>query len=352
MFNPKAALDKIIKKSRVHLYKPIQIAEILFHHRNEANWDLLDLESYRNMSKRWRDDVSLRLVGRKSTSSQKFQDNLFENNAIPPETLIELAKINKENNGLVEKYIYKSLEKRLSSVLEIEEHVKSSSPEDFNLKELVKTFQHSPGLKRSIDKMYEILVYALFSTIVRALNVTVSVEIKNADNEIIKDFSRFITMIIGTNEGHSKVETPAALYRVGVTNAADRGLDMWTNFGPIVQVKHLTLTPQIVEDIVLDMRADKIIIACLDSEKGTIESLLKQVGWGNKIQGIVTINELNEWCNICLSEKYKEKLGINLLKDIEREFKAEFPGNTELKPFMQERNYNKVKLFNGWEEII
>ena len=39
--NPaKKALDTVIRKSRVHLYKPIQIAEILFHHRTEPGLDL------------------------------------------------------------------------------------------------------------------------------------------------------------------------------------------------------------------------------------------------------------------------------------------------------------------------
>jgi len=52
----KDALDKIISKSRVHLYKPIQIAEILHHHRTNASkpFSLNDLESYRSPSKKWR----------------------------------------------------------------------------------------------------------------------------------------------------------------------------------------------------------------------------------------------------------------------------------------------------------
>lgn len=349
--DPKIALDKIIRKSRVHLYKPIQIAEILYHHRTETSLNLLDLESYRNASKRWRDEISILLVGRKSTSSQKFQDNLFEPNAISPETLCLLSEINETNGGIVEKYIYESLSKRLSSVMEIDNYVKKSTPETFNLRELVEKFELNPGLKRSVDKMYEILVYALFSTIVRALNVRVSIEIHNKDREIMNDFSDFIGMVIGVNASTAKVELPASLYRVGVTNAADRGLDMWTNFGPIVQVKHLTLTPQLVEDIALDMRADKIIIACLDSEKEAIENLLTQVGWGDRIQGIVTIHDLDGWYKMCLSGKYKDKLGKILLNDIEREFKAEFPANSGMEPFMIMRGYNSLKLNEEWSNI-
>ena len=47
--------------------------------------------------------------------------------------------------------------------------------------------------------------------------------------------------LLGLQEGKVGWEQPVHIYRVGVTNAADRGLDMWANFGPVIQVKHLTL---------------------------------------------------------------------------------------------------------------
>ena len=90
--------------------------------------------------------------------------------------------------------------------------------------------------------MYEITVYALFATIVRALQARVTVEIGNKDEEVLKDFEAFIKVVLGLELGMQKVSRPASLFRVGVTNAADTGLDMLTNFGPVIQVKHLTLT--------------------------------------------------------------------------------------------------------------
>lgn len=50
----KAALDRIIKISRVHLYKPIQIAEILHRDRVNQDLDLSKIDTYRNTSKVWR----------------------------------------------------------------------------------------------------------------------------------------------------------------------------------------------------------------------------------------------------------------------------------------------------------
>ncbi|MFH1713527.1 MAG: HaeII family restriction endonuclease [Candidatus Jacksonbacteria bacterium] len=345
----KKALDAVIRKSRVHLYKPIQIAEILHRHRTERSWDLSDLESYRNISKRWRDEVSSLLVGRQSTSSQKYQDNIFEANAMPPALLARLGTINKRGKGFIEAYIYKALEARLSSVRGVENYIKSSSADVFSIRELVALFQTTPGLRRSVDKMYEILVYALFATIVRALKAQVTLEIGNKDEEILKDFERFIKMVLGIDRKQTRLVLPAALYRVGVTNAADRGLDIWANFGPAIQVKHLTLTAELMEDIVDDITADKIVIVCLDTEKEAIESLLKQVGWSERIQEVITINDLDDWYKLCLSKKYHNNLGANLLKDVQREFDAEFPSSREIGPFMAKRGYDKIVLPPDWQ---
>ena len=88
----KKHLDTVIRKARVHFYKPIQIAEILRRDRIEGDISLSDLETYRTPSRKWRDGISLRFIGRISTSSAKYQDNLFEANATPPVVLAHLGR--------------------------------------------------------------------------------------------------------------------------------------------------------------------------------------------------------------------------------------------------------------------
>lgn len=84
-------------------------------------------------------------------------------------------------------------------------------------------------------------------------------------------------------------------------------------------------------------------------QKEAIEKLLQQVGWGDRIQGIITVDDLHNWYGLCLSKKYRSKLSGTLLKDVEREFFAEFPSSQEIKPFMKGRGYNKVALPSGWK---
>ena len=344
----KDALDRLIKKTRSHYYKPIQVAEILYKSRIGSDLNLSDLESYRNSSKQWRDEISTILVGRKCTSTQKFQDNLFEKNAIPPDLLITLDSINKETNGGVESYIYLSFAQKLNTIYEITNDLEDVKVEDFDFNKLIDSFIHDSGLKRSVDKMYEVTTYALFSTLVRALDTQVTLKINSSDDDIKVDFKEFIHSVLGlANQTYEKTIS-ADIFRVGVTNAADRGLDMWSNFGPVVQVKHLTLQSETVEEIAGGITADRIVIVCLDCERKPIENLLRQVGWGGRIQSIVVLSDLENWYKKCLSEKYKESLGKQLLKDLFREFVLEFPSYNTIKPFLKRRGYSKNLLPSDW----
>ena len=69
LLDAKKRLDAVINKARTQFYKPIQIAEVLHRNRIERDIDLNDVETYRTRSKKWRDDVCEKIVGRGSTSS-------------------------------------------------------------------------------------------------------------------------------------------------------------------------------------------------------------------------------------------------------------------------------------------
>ena len=73
----KARLDLIIRKSRVDMYKPIQIAEVLYHSRVHGDVDCARLADFKNRSIQWRDQVTMQLLGKRSSSSAQFQHNLW-----------------------------------------------------------------------------------------------------------------------------------------------------------------------------------------------------------------------------------------------------------------------------------
>lgn len=282
----KKALDTIIEKSRIHLYKPIQIAEILYRIRVVKDIDPLNLEDYRTKSKKWRDDISLALLGRVCTSSAKFQDNLFDDNAIPPKILNELSKENIKTNGAVEAYIYNrflSKHNQLSTALN---YCLQSTKKDFDVKQFINSFWNEAGLKRSLDKIYEIIVYSLFSTLVDAINLKVEISVDKDHFDILIEFSDFSKKVMCLDISKTSYSQSAKVYRVGVTNAADRGLDMYSNWGPAIQIKHLCLDAELAQSIVNNISSDKIVIVCKDCEKDVIVSLLTQIGWKSRIQSI------------------------------------------------------------------
>lgn len=338
----KQALDTVIKKARIHLYKPIQIAEILYHIRTEGGIDPLKLEDYRTKSKKWRDDISKPLLGTVCTSSARFQDDLFNENAVPPIMLAELNKENLRTGGAVEAYIYKRFTNKYNQLSAALSYCFSSTKDSFDVKTFIESFWNEPGLRRSIDKIYEIIVYSLFSTLVDALNLKVEIYVDEDHFELLnefEDFSKKVMCLDITNPTHIQ---DARVYRVGVTNAADRGLDMYSNWGPAIQIKHLSLDVSLAENIVSSVSSDRIVIVCKDAEKDVIISLLTQIGWRSHIQSIVTEQELVNWYEKALRGNYSEIIGDQLLDSLNQEILAEFPSVDEMPEALKNRHYETI----------
>lgn len=339
----KRVLDKLISKQRVALYKPIQVAEILYRvRRNELSINDVrhNLEVYRNPSKRWRDSVTRLLIDQVSTSSQRYQDNLFDPNAVPPKTLTALAEENNRHRGVVERYIYLRFRERQRRILRLAELLNEATVDDFHLDAFLAEFVMEKSIKRSIDKAYEIVVYALFSTLVKHLRIRVVLSADPSQTDLLQTFEEFAHLVLGIDAQNPSVSLDARLYRAGTTNAADRGLDMWANFGPVVQVKHLTLTDRLVDDICGEIAADRIVIVCKDGEREIIERLLQQLG--HRVQAIIIQSQLIHWYEEALHGRFAGRLGNDLLINLRQEFRNEFPYNTTFEPFYRKRGYNCV----------
>jgi type II restriction enzyme len=345
LIEAKEALDKVIKKARVHLYKPIQIAEILHRDRIYQDIDLSILDSYRTKSKKWRDIICLKFLERSSTSSARYQDDLFNKNAIPPEALILLGDENRKKSGIVEAYIYRKFITRYSQMTAGLQYCHEAGVKNFKLDTFFDLFYKTPGLKRSVDKVFEIVVYSLFQVLVEELDVSVRVSLNLEKIDILREFEDFTFKVLTIDSNNTYFVVPAKFHRVGVTNAADRGLDMWGNCGFAVQIKHLTLDETLAEGIVSAITADRIIIVCKDSEEKIILSLLNQIGWKSKIQSIITISDLEIWYEKALRGTFSHLLSEKLLNILVEEIECEFPSsnNKDFNDFMIERRYIDIK---------
>ena len=206
-----------------------------------------------------------------------------------------------------------------------------------------------PDSKIAVDKIYEIIVYALFSTLVEAMNLEVEITVKEDAYPLLKEFEDFTQKVMCLDCSKPQHIQDAKVYRVGVTNAADRGLDMYSNWGPAIQIKHLSLDITLAETIVNSVSSDKIVIVCKDAEKDVIVSLLSQIGWKSHIQSIVTENDLIKWYEKALRGEYSDILGDNLLYCLAQEIAEEFPSVDSTPEIIKNRHYELVQKDPFWK---
>lgn len=350
----KRALDKIINKARVDMYKPIQIAEVLYHSRIDRNIDVTNLRSYQNPSIHWRNEITERFTGKHSTSSARYQHDVWNDTAIPPSILSVLDIENKRLHGEVERYIYQRYFYRMHSIGELLEYIHTTDPRNFDLIRMLSMVSRDRGLRRSIDKVYEIVTYSLFETVVNALEATIRLDVSETKRRLLHEFSDLARVLLGLEPGQFSLQTDAHIYRVGVTNSADRGLDMWANFGIAIQVKHLTLNDELANTIVDQVESDHIVIVCTDADARAIETFTRQINWGRRVRGIVKESDLVLWYRKCLAGEFSGELAEPLMNRLISSFQLEFPqtDSTQKEEFFAERGYDVLSDSDLWTYSI
>jgi len=188
----------------------------------------------------------------------------------------------------------------------------------------------------------------LMETIVVELNAQVTVSVPKSKGTVLAEFSDLSTILLGLSNGKYEYTMPAHVYRVGITNAADRGLDMWANFGPAIQVKHMSLNPRLARDIVDQVESDNIIVVCTVVERETIETVLKQTSWMRRVRDIVTEEKLAEWYTRCLRGKHSALLAQKLLDRLSTELKREFSQAAGVVDFIKDRRYMEISSPALW----
>jgi len=180
---------------------------------------------------------------------------------------------------------------------------------------------------------------------VKMMKLKVDVSVDASSIDILKEFSDFARMVMSIDMQNMVASQDARVYRLGVTNAADRGLDMYSNWGPAIQIKHLSLNVELAKNIVEGISSDRIVIVCKDAEKDVILSLLTQIGWKSRIQSIITENNLVDWYEKALRGKYAYLLADQLLTTIRDEIAKEFPSTKDVPQILKNRKYHLMPIW-------
>ena len=234
----------------------------------------------------------------------------------------------------MEAYIYRRFINKHNQLFNALSYCRDSDKSNFSIISFINSFWNEPGLKRSLDKIYEIVVYALFSALVESLSLKIELSVDENKFNILDEFKDFSQKVMCLDMTKPKFMQDAKIYRVGVTNAADRGL--------AIQIKHLSLDTTLAENIVSNISSNRIIIVCKDAEQDIIVSLMTQIGWRSRIQSIITENDLVNWYEKALRGKYTDIIGDKLMETLCSEIAEEFPSVTDLPEALKSRHYETI----------
>ena len=303
------------------MYKPIQIAETLRNLVKNPQYDPLDLESYRNLSREWRNTVTRELFGKVSTSSMRFQDDLWNDSALPPQALEKLLELNKENT-VVEEYIYQHVYWKNRKLIDLRKAI--TEVEDYEtFLELYREFD-TPEFRSSQDRLFEVLSISTLQTNLDGINLKLRIEgeiekLKGTSSSILVEFSQ-------------KGDINLKLGKLGHTNAADAGMDIWSNFGAIINVKNYHVDLNLYKQIIDDTPIGDLVIICKTHD----ESLIKIVKESERPLSFITELDLFYDVSNYFADKQKRTSFLNLFKSF---FDREFPLAQSLEKFMIDRGY-------------
>lgn len=318
----KVKLDHVINRSRVEMYKPIQIAETLRASITDNSIDLNDVETFRKVSRDLRDRVTRELIGKVSTSSMRFQDDLWNESAIPPEALVKLSEANL--NHEIESYIYQHVWKKNSVLIDIRKKlIQIKSASDI---ELIFGSFNEAEFRTSADRLFEIFALSVLQTQLEASDYKVC--ISGDSNSLTGKCSHKLISFLQAQM------RDVTLAKLGHTNAADNGLDIWSNFGVVVNVKNYSLDSQLLHKVLNDTPVGDLVIVCESAAPNVIAEVTRKE-LKREIQ-IITRADLFDDLNEILSDS---QLAGRFIDTFSNYFDREFPFAVNLEAFMSERGY-------------
>lgn len=348
LVDAKQRLDRLIANARNQLLMPITIAEAL-HKVAEGSASLDDVNDIRKKSYHWCATINQRLFGKSLSLNRSYWDKLYSDH-MPQTALASLSAENIRGKGIAEAYVYARLRQTVESLRPVRSMISNGATDGFSLVTFLSAFEQDAKLKRSVDKAYEVVVHALFNAIASRVSAQVTLSITTTQAGIMADFQDFCQLLLGVDASTPSITVPARLYRVGGANSRDGGVDLWANFGPAIQVKHVSLDARNTQPIVESISAEQIVIVCRDADKPAIESVLMQVGLGGRVRGIITKSDLARWYDLALSPKHAADMAGPLFSVLLAEFDEEFTlvDPTAIDMLTKERGYDKLKLKEFW----
>jgi hypothetical protein len=348
LLRAKQKLDTMIQQARGPAYRVITGIELLYRLRT-GEADLRDPSRLARMAPGWVDTMSKTLYGHKAGQNGNYAKHWF-GPMIDSAMLEALAEVNNRTGGNVETYLFFAILAKRNRLAEVRRHLASQPPGALDVAHILARFENDQALKAATGQVYEVVVYALFDVVTTMLGAKVQLILAPPSDDMLRDFDDFCVELLGVPPGQRALEMPARLFRNSTTYGNDGGVDIWANFGPVVQVKHVSLDADAVEEIEGGIYADRIIVVCDDADRRVIEAVTGAVGSDRRIKAIVTKSQIVKWYQTALLPKYSQWTVPGLYNRICEEFDREIPigERTRFEEVASARGYNEELVVSDW----
>ena len=214
------ALKRRMAHTTFLFYQPIHIAEILHYARTQqlSAPDLLNwLDDKPEESRELRDKVTVELVGRRPTSSIRYQDECLLPKRCRPDCFyppLHNLNIAMETNKYVEAYIYGTFREGCQTLESFLMSIRGNDSASF-FDHLARVKKAHSLFRKASNKLFEIITYALCKTMLRVCGAECAITVpRPLENPLTRDF---LKMIAGITHGNTSRSQPADIFRMGLT---------------------------------------------------------------------------------------------------------------------------------------
>lgn len=334
-------LQRLIDKARSQFFKPILVAETLRLHRMDG-LAITDRRLFKGPAVKALKAVALELFGRPVDLNYGYIDGAYEDGKLNPEALQQLARANK--SGEIERHIYAEMERRWGSYRDFTSKWERTAPAAFRVSEFIRDYEALVRLGNALGKLYEIVVYSLFRGVVEAAEGKIEFSLSEGKRDLLEALPDFCGIFFDLNPGEFSVTREATIYRAGRAHASDSGIDMWANFGPVIQVKHRAgFTAEHAARVVRTVRCDRLIIICKTQERRQVEEFAELLDAHGYVR-ILEEDRVVEWYDALFSPRFVGDAGARIHAILLRELDDEFPipSRDRMQKFFEQRGYGPL----------